>query len=491
MADKYRLDAIKDWLRPNWERTPILVVSVYYVLRLIFFAVSLDHSVPPDEVKHLARCELFSESLLIPERDPDAEWHERAVVGYSPYAYYFLAGKLLHLNVFGLTNLMFLRFVSVLLGILTVYTGWRVVCLLSNNLLARLLFLVMMTNTLMLIVSQSIVTYDALVNLLAALSILFLLHYFKEPRDTKLISLGICLALGTLTKSAFLPFAFIVVLCLLFHERQKLLELKTIWQDYVISIGKARAAAWGVLAVLVLLNLSLFGGNLLRFGHLGPRAEQLLSIRQIMGSPSHARNYVARKYLSGELNVLQAVRLAQRIELPAARNDTLSLLKLYESRKMTGRGFRKESRLGYAYGWIPQMFKSTYGILGHKVMYKETRALVPYMLIFGAAGILVLVRWRPDTAPYDLYLLVIFVFYAIILMQVVGYRTYSSMQVAEMGVQGRYLFPALVPAYALAATALLKGWPQKVQIGIVVMVAAVFVEGDFLYYLRHASEIAP
>lgn len=41
------------------------------------------------------------------------------------------------------------------------------------------------------------------------------------------------------------------------------------------------------------------------------------------------------------------------------------------------------------------------------------------------------------------------------------------------------------------ATAVSEGWPQKVQIGIVVLVAAVFIEGDFLYYLRNVSEITP
>jgi hypothetical protein len=477
---------IREWMIPSWKRTPVLVLSVYFLARLVYFAIYLDHSIPPDEVEHFAKTQVYGETLWVPERAASPASYVRATLGYEPGAYYLLAGKLAHLNVFGISDLLFLRLLSVLLGLGMVYVGWRFVERITENRIAQVLFVVMLTNTTMVVVTQSSVTYDALANLLGALALLLLLSFFIEKTAATLVGLLLCLALGTLTKTPMIPFAGFLILCLLFHERGKFRELGGLLRAHFSSRSPARWISIVILAVLILLNVGLYGRNLIKFGHFVPQPEQVLPFEQIMQSPAGSREYVVSRYQRGELSGPQAIQMADRITLPATRRDTRNLIDYYEHARAQGIEFHQFSRLTYAVGWTVNMLKSTYGILGHRVVYKKNPALIPYAVVFAAALVLFLFRWRPGSGSSDIYFLVIVLCYGLLLMQLIGYRAYSTFQMPTMAVQGRYMFPVLIPAYAFTAKYLLERRTRIQQFAIAAVVGFIFIEGDFFFCIRHA-----
>jgi hypothetical protein len=57
-----------------------------------------------------------------------------------------------------------------------------------------------------------------------------------------------------------------------------------------------------------------------------------------------------------------------------------------------------------------------------------------------------------------------------------------------LAVQGRYLFPVLVPLWGLLAHTLLAYWPRRIQVAVALIVAGVFVYGDFPFFLSHTDQ---
>jgi hypothetical protein len=240
-----------------------------------------------------------------------------------------------------------------------------------------------------------------------------------------------------------------------------------------------------ILVVLTLLNVGLYGRNLIRFGHFVPEPEQVLTFEQIIQSPVGSREYVVSRYHRGELSGPQAMRMARQIKLPATRRDVRALIEYYERNRSQGIEYHQYSRLVYAVGWTVNMLKSTYGILGHRVLYKKTPALIPYAVVFAAALVLFMFRWRPGSGSGDIYFLVIVLCYGLLLMQLIGYRAYSAFQMPQMAVQGRYMFPVLIPAYAFTAKYLLERRTRMQQFAIAAVVGFIFIGGDFFFCIGH------
>ena len=103
--------------------------------------------------------------------------------------------------------LVFLRISNVLLGVTCAYCAYRCAGQISGNPLARLLALLLVTNTLMFTGLSASVNYDNLANLLGALAIAALLAFLKAGGVAGLVVGVVALLAGALTKVAFLPLA--------------------------------------------------------------------------------------------------------------------------------------------------------------------------------------------------------------------------------------------------------------------------------------------
>ena len=78
----------------------------YFFLRTVYFALNINPNIPPDETTHYGRIIAFSKVLFIPQDSP--ETYDLGLVAHEPYLYYLLFAKLMNLNIFGISNLIFL-----------------------------------------------------------------------------------------------------------------------------------------------------------------------------------------------------------------------------------------------------------------------------------------------------------------------------------------------------------------------------------------------
>ncbi len=458
--------------------------GAYFLLRLIYFTIAIHHSAPPDEITHLNRVAFFSQFAFLPSGVPgDGESHLWSTRFY-PSLYYILAGKFLLLNFFSFSDIFMARLFSVVLGCLTVFYGWRFIKLLSPKPLVHLLFLFMLTNTLMFSFLSAAVTYDSLVNLLAAASIYYMTCYFQRRDGRSLLCLLISLALATLTKVTMLPFAFAIVVGVLIHGAWTWKQGQTRLGEYRSAFANTPKSLFVCVALLLGLNALLYGNNLIRYGHLVPRAEQVLSESDIKSHPMAARATLYVGYLKGEHSLEEALEKAKEIEDPASSLDTQNLLKFGAWRKEHEGPFVPMSRLAYAARWSKTMLFSTYGVLGHTVAFKPLSWNLLYVLVFVVSGAFFVVRGFQGRADsYEFLYLGMFVFYALVLMQLVNYKSYLDFQLPHISVQGRYLFPFIVPVYGLTAKYLLSFGTARLQAVVAVVVAIFYVYGDFPFFL--------
>jgi hypothetical protein len=469
--------------RVGWLESGVLIASlVYFAFKAMFFALTVPEGVFPDEVTHFGLAEVFSRVAFLPVDGP--ETHHLGLVTHTPPLYYFLMGQIL--KVAPVDGLVLLRTSNVLLACMTVWVAWKATRLIDSDAWTRSLFAVMLTNTLMFTFLAGAVNYDNLVNLLAAVSLHQALLLMRERTLGRVFTLGIALALGALTKLAFLPFAALLAGILLLRERRVVFQAIRGLPGTVKPRGWRESLLAATCVLLALAGCYLYAGNLLRFGRLVPRTEQVLTLGQAMQNRVFARNSILGRFRSGQLSIVDARSLALQIEHGGDRVATLALL----DRAMWERAQAEPQRLDrlhYAVPWSDLMLARTYGILAHETFEKRGATLAPYYVFFLFAGIRCVRRVDPsDLSGFATLLLIVVVGYLLILMQAVNYRSYVASGVLELALQGRYAFPVLVPFYLLVSHYLLD-WRQPVlrwTIGLAV--AVLFVAGEFPWFLLKA-----
>lgn len=474
--------------RPRWEIWAASALGLYFLARLLFFAFQIAPGVPPDEPTHVGIVDLYAESPLWIEDSPAS--HRYGLVTRVPFLYHLLLGKLAALGrvLLGVEGLLFLRLINVALSSLTLALAYRLAWRLSGEPLVRLLFVVMATNTLMFTFLGAAVSYDNLVNLLAVLALSALWAFLAEGRPEALLGFLLWNVLGTLTKVSFLPLAGILTLILVAGRRWGLAsDLRLL----VSSLGRYRprlVAGAVLVAAGAVATFWLYGGNLLRHGRLVPTCDQVLALEACMENRIFARGWILRQYRQEAMTFEQAVAATERIRHPGDRNHALRLLRFEQGYRRT----RPEPlpRWDYLHLVWDQAIKPTvFGIQGHLSMLRKPRELLPYNLLLMAAFLLWIriVRWRGPERVWT-WLGLIALAYFLILVGGYNYRTYLESHAPLLGVQGRYLFPVLVPGYLAMAHSLLSPLKRWLRIVLLLAVAAVFISGDLPYFLRHAGD---
>ena len=179
---------------------------------------------------------------------------------------------------------------------------------------------------------------------------------------------------------------------------------------------------------------------------------------------------------------------AMSIKHEGDRNGAFYLLNVAAQEKSQQNPYRID-RFSYAFPWLKLMLSKTFGIMGHKSMEKTGASLVPYMLIFLLAIALMIRRFRlSDMNGNAVVLLVLWVGYALVLMQYVNYSAYNKSGAIVLALQGRYLFPVIYAGYALLAYYLTSFKSTRVNMLVASGVAAIFIIGEFPWFLSHVTE---
>ena len=472
-------------MRKHWDSFLIGGLFVYFALRLVFFAATIEHQAPPDEIDHFPRTLLFSHSAWVPEDSPAS--HEFGLIGHRPYLYYLLMGKLLHANVFPLSDLVWLRLLNCGLSLITAAFVLGAVRQLTDNRMVHILSLTVATNVLMFTGVSASVNYDNLSNLLAAAAFYFLLAYLRQPRLETLLKFLIALLSGALTKNSFLPLAFILVVVFLVHERRHLLR----WRYSGGEMARARRVFFlTALGILIGLNGHLYLTNLVNFHRLIPKAIQVLEQEEAMKYRLWARYYVVNQFETGAVSYHEALAMTEKISNPSNRRRAVNLL---------GRLRTRAHWIGslpgpelYPFIWAKTMLSDGLGYRGHRVMRKEGAALYPYLILI-FISIFMLIRKgtisgeRGRQGRLLVSSAVVVFFYAMVLMWLINYPLFRRYGVPDYVTQGRYMFPVLAPMASVFSFYFLEYAPKRWQPLLALLAATVFLMGDFPFFQTNAD----
>ena len=479
------MSAAGRWRGNGWEPVAAGLAFAWFAARAGFYALRIHPSIPPDEVAHLGLVLAFSHAWLPPADSPAT--HPFGLVTTVPTLYYVVMGKLVWLNVFGVSPLLFARLANVGLGLLTVAVAWRAVRLVSGDPRVRVLFLVMVTNLPMFVFLSGSVSYDNLTNLLAAAASFQLFAWFTARRPASLVLLWLWLALGCLTKLSFVPLAAILLGVLAWCERRApgapLRELAAALRRPTPGL----AAAAALLGLAVGLGAQLYGGNLVRYGRLAPPADRVIGLDAALQHRIFARNFIVSGYRRGELSRERALELADGISHHGDRANTLALLRRVDADRAAP---QPRDPLRYAVGWSAQMLRSSVSISGHAVLNKPALDLAGYALIGALALAGAAAAWRRrEIAPLTGSAAVIAIGYLLVLAVGVGWPAYRQSGAPGLVAQGRYAFPVLVPAAWLLAHHLLAAFPARARVGVAIAASAFLIWQDLPWFVAHATPV--
>jgi hypothetical protein len=461
------------------------LLLAYFGVRLVFFALNISAYVPPDEATHAGLCKIFSKVFLFPENSPAT--YEFGLVTNTAWLYYWVMGKLLHLNIFGLSDLVFLRLLNIPLAFGTVWYSIRLLRLLTDNRLAQLLLVVVITNTPMFSLLSASVSYDNLANLLAAMAIYYEFAFFKSRSGGLLVASLLCQVAGSLTKITFLPLILVLNVLLVLYEIK---NLKTVPEEFRRQFRIISRRTWLTLLLLIIavwLNLQLYVGNYLRFGAPNPGISQVISPEVAMQSSLDARGMIFNQYKDGKISYMDALILTGEIKHPGNKADTFYLLMNYEKLKRNPQLWL--SPLHYANFWFQTMSASIFGIRAHLGMFKPPLYLLPLYVVMALAFLGFIIRWRPREAGWSpLRLAVVAAFYTGFLIYQVNYDAYLNYGEPSLTVYGRYLFIVLAPVYVLMCQYLLGLFRSELLRTTLALAAALlFISYDFPWFLLHAT----
>jgi hypothetical protein len=465
---------------PRWERAAVAALLLYFAARMVFLAWMLVPGVPPDEATHLGRIGLYSAVAFVP--NDSAATAELGLVGHRPYLYYLSMGALLRLVPDGLDELRFLRLANCLLGLLTAFVAWRWIRLVSASPLLRLAFLVFATNTLMWSGLFASVSYDNLANLLAALACHHLTKFGKERDPASLAAFGLWLGLGILTKQTLLPLAAILLLVLLVRERRNLPSLLPSARAWLRAPSPSRWLLGSLLLLTAVACTGLYGANLVRYGRPLPGLEQVVGVEAAMTNRIFARNHIVREFRAGRLSHGEAIRMTGQIRHAGDRRDLEWLLN-----EMRDAGDERVGLPSYLATWTRLVFEGIYGYFGHGRVIPSRTELAPFYLCYLLAALGLAWRGRAERSGGDLLAAAAIVLaYAAVLISWVHWPAYSSTGSLSLAVQGRYLFPVLLPLYGLVATGLLALFTRRTRPLVALLGAGYFVYADLPFLLSRA-----
>ncbi|HQJ73919.1 MAG TPA: DUF2142 domain-containing protein, partial [Candidatus Dojkabacteria bacterium] len=240
--------------------------------------------VSPDSYYHLRVSQAYSTTLGIPQNTPQTyQWRD---ITRIPYLYFWINGRILNINNGVIDEVVLLRVINVIYSLGTVYVMYLLSKEIFKDKWKRVLPVFFLTHTLMFVFLSSSINYDNLANLLSTLSIYFFVKFVKKGINLKyLLLMLLSLCIGALTKSTVLPVALILVILSAVEIAKRKDEVKK------IKAGKELLLLIPI-AIFVFLNLSLYGGNLLKYKTLEPSCTQILTHEQCLENGVYYRNKV-------------------------------------------------------------------------------------------------------------------------------------------------------------------------------------------------------
>jgi len=474
--------AISENKKKNVYFLGISFFFLYFLTKLIFFSIFTPHYIPPDEITHFGKSLIYKElGAFVQDSE---ETYRYGLITHVPKLYHLSMGFILRLNVFGAPDLIFLRFFNILFGMLFIWYSYKWFKLITKNRLAHFLFVITLTNTLMLTFLNATVNHDNLINLFVAMSSYYLFAFFQERNPNKLLLFHLFLFLGCLTKVTMVPIALLLYLVLIYHERKRLRSFIGAFSSFFFKGFQVyKATALMTIFLLAGLNLNLYLNNLVHYKRIIPRGYQILTEEQQMQNRNLARNLISSSYIKGKLSYEEAIEEVKKIWHEGDRRGAISLIENYKKAEEENRPYL--NRFQYTLVWIQLMLQRTFGLFGHQSVSKKGLPLMPYFFIFLLFLFTVLLYLKKIWAvPFLKFSLIIAAVYCLALMQFLNYPMYLKTHFFGLALHGRYLFPILPFIYGLFSVLICEYLPKKIQFPLAALIAIVFLSGEFPFFLQ-------
>jgi 4-amino-4-deoxy-L-arabinose transferase-like glycosyltransferase len=382
--------------------------------------------VSPDSYYHLRVSQAYSTTLGIPSNTPQTyKWRD---ITRIPYLYFWVNGRVLNINDGVIDEVVLLRIINIIYSLGTVYVMYLLSKEIFKDKWKRVFPVFFLTHTLMFVFLSSSINYDNLANLLSTLSIYFFVKFVKkEGIDLKyLLLMLLSLCIGALTKTTVLPVSLVLVILSAVEVTKRKGKVKK------IKAGKELLLLIPV-AIFVFLNLSLYGGNLLKYKSLEPSCTQILTHEQCLENGVYYRNKVDYNAtpIDGPLDVFNMIVKGERI-----------------------------GPVRYFFKWFPDLMSKIFGIMGDNSLYLPSY-LTALFIFFFLAGVVLLISNKKKLTKIDKYLITILLFYTAILFFTQNYSMYLTYNHYYLGLQGRYIFPVISIIYILLTKSFFFIKPKK------------------------------
>ena len=409
------------------SKIALIFIFLVFLLVCIFLAFNIKMGVSPDSYYHLRVSQAYSTTLGIPQNTPQTyQWRD---ITRIPYLYFWINGRILNINNGVIDEVVLLRVINVIYSLGTVYVMYLLSKEIFKDKWKRVLPVFFLTHTLMFVFLSSSINYDNLANLLSTLSIYFFVKFVKKDINLKyLLLMLLSLCIGALTKSTVLPVALILVILSVVEIVKRKDEVKR------IRAGKELLLLIPIV-IFVFLNLSLYGGNLLKYKTLEPSCTQILTHEQCLENGVYYRNKVDYNAtpINGPLDVFNMIIKGERI-----------------------------GPVRYFFRWFPNLMSKIFGIMGDSSLSLPYYLVALFILFFLAGAVLIISNKRKLTKT-DKYLITILLFYTAILFFTQNYSMYLTYNHYYLGLQGRYIFPVISMIYILLTKSFFFVTPQKLR----------------------------
>ncbi len=429
----------------------LIGLLLYFLVKTIYFAFHIKTHMAPDEVFHLRFIHAFYEvsGFTIPL---DPKYVVAGPIQTFPYLYHLILGKLLHLNFFPISDMIFIRLLNILLSLFTLSFFYLTLKELVKSRAAHVLALSIHTNLLMFTFLSASANYDNLGNLLATFAIYQLVLWIKHHRLNNLSALLIGGGASLLVKYSMIPFFFLLLLVIVID----------LWREMKGKISEIKP-----------FITNLFKG--LKWHHHLPEIILLGTI-----AFSAVKMYSYNKIEQGRW--VPTCSKTYSIELCKKHNWS------YQNSSSNSRHKRQPQSISrleqYVSRWFELMVERTFGLLVHTPT-KARKQVIIFGKIIMFLFIFSLIRHATFKEKPLTFLTAMMLAYTFILLFLVNYRAYRTTGIVHLAVHGRYLFP-LLPAFIICFVVyFLRNFKtQVVKSFAAILFASLFVIYELPYFLK-------
>lgn len=412
-----------------------------------FFAINVDYGVFPDERGWVELSQLYEEADGLRLQD-SLETYHLGQVSAAPYLYFLTTGKMLQFVDNTLeSKLYFLRFFSIACVALTFIFVFLLTKEITANKFILLSVLICISNIPMFVFISAAASYDPLANLLGVLTSYFAVLYYKSRRLINVIFSFICLLIGALTKITFLPFVLFQTLLTSLFWVYEFFAGRKLFVGYKNPLA---ILACVILGVLILLNLELYGTNLLKYSSVMPSQESVLG-----------EDVARTKHMITKRDYDYSLTAHEREEIG-----------LYD----------------YIPKWFQIIEMRMMGIMGHENIIKPVKDLIGYRLILFLCVAGCLYHFIDVLKnKYVLYFLALSLSYGAFLFWY-NYEKQTHLRVLGLVVQGRYLFPVLPQLLIALFYGLYNKTNRNISAVFLTVLVIVSLHGGIDYFLQHGGD---